>query len=272
MHSVDGRALYACPISGDTPVHGPARTHACTGGAEVTVSQVQAEIARLETQAEAARLSKSHWSLLRLLSGAGDILTALNAPGAAAQFQRRLLTQSAELVNLPVSIRLHVKLALSLRLSCAEHGELGGAEEGEGGLAMEAAQLLTRAEGDMTRLFVCCCPLLLWLASSPQTDVCVCVCVRARDSPVLVQYGRTPTILCVYTRNTDLYGRTPTIRFVYMSETVYRFLGAGHWALKRVQQELSEARAEVLMRSNRFGSTSLPVRVSFNPLTVYAPA
>ena len=104
--------------------------------------------------------------------------------------------------------------------------------------------------------------------------MCVCVCVRARarDSPVLVQYGRTPTILCVYTRNTDLYGRTPTIRFVYMSETVYRFLGAGHWALKRVQQELSEARAEVLMRSNRFGSTSLPVRVSFNPLTVYAPA
>ena len=180
MHSVDGRALYACPISGDTPVHGPARAHACTGGAEVTVSQVQAEIARLETQAEAARLSKSHWSLLRLLSGAGDILTALNAPGAAAQFQRRLLTQSAELVNLPVSIRLHVKLALSLRLSCAEHGELGGAEEGEGGLAMEAAQLLTRAEGDMTRLLVCCCPLLLWLASSPQTDVCVCVCARAR--------------------------------------------------------------------------------------------
>ena len=146
----------------------------------MTVSQVQAEIARLETQAEAARLSKSHWSLLRLLSGAGDILTALNAPGAAAQFQRRLLTQSAELVNLPVSTRLHVKLALSLRLSCAEHGELGGAEEGEGGLAMEAAQLLTRAEGDMTRLFVCCCPLLLWLASSPQTDVCVCVCARAR--------------------------------------------------------------------------------------------
>ena len=45
---------------------------------------------------------------------------------------------------------------------------------------MEAAQLLTRAEGDMTRLFVCCCPLLLWLASSPQTDVCVCVCARAR--------------------------------------------------------------------------------------------
>ena len=174
VHSVDGRALYACPISGDTPVHGPARAHACTGGAEVTVSQVQAEIARLETQAEAARLSKSHWSLLRLLSGAGDILTALNAPGAAAQFQRRLLTQSAELVNLPVSIRLHVKLALSLRLSCAEHGELGGAEEGEGGLAMEAAQLLTRAEGDMSRWFVCCCPLLLWLASSPQTDVCVC--------------------------------------------------------------------------------------------------
>ena len=47
--------------------------------------------------------------------------------------------------------------------------------------------------------------------------MCVCVCARARDSPVLVQYGRTPTILCVYTRNTDLYGRTPTIRFVYMS-------------------------------------------------------
>ena len=98
-----------------------------------------------------------------------------------------------------------------------------------------------------------------------------CVCVRARDSPVLVQYGRTPTILCVYTRNTDLYGRTPTIRFVYMSETVYRFFGAGHWALKRVQQELSEARAEV-MRSNRFGSTSLLVRVSFSPFTVYAPS
>ena len=116
------------------------------------------------------------------------------------------------------------------------------------------------------------CLLLPALALVRELAANRCVCARARDSPVLVQYERTPTILCVYTRNTDLYGRTPTIRFVYMSETVYRFFGAGHWALKRVQQELSEARAEVLMRSNRFGSTSLLVRVSFSPFTVYAPS
>ena len=147
---VDSRSLFLCMLARIRPTRARGTSPSLTAplsrslthsvsltvgaGDEVRVEAVETETRKLERVAEEASLAPTHWSRLRLLAAATDILTALDAPRLAACYARKLGAASEALVcDQPLlALRLHIKVGLALARAAREEGQ-EGQEVGEGG-------------------------------------------------------------------------------------------------------------------------------------------